>query len=129
MRAAKNQTLQSAIDNLLDDESVRREVEAEAQALIAASDLLVELDNLRQSIGISKADLARRAGLQPSNLRKILSAGTGRLELVTYLKLVAALGHDLKISSRAEMPALEPQGKRTRFDAPHRKSRQLSQSF
>jgi DNA-binding phage protein len=94
-------SLQAAIGDLLRDENVRREVEAEAQALIAASDLLVELDRLRELYGLTKADLARRAGLKPSNLRKILSAGTGRLELLTYLKLIGALGHQVELSALA----------------------------
>lgn len=85
-------SLQAAIDDLLKDETIRQEVEAEARALIAASDLLTELDRQREVRGVTKADLARKAGLQPSNVRKILSARTGRLELLTLTRMSIALG-------------------------------------
>ncbi len=94
-------SLQAAIDDLLKDETLRQEVGAEARALIAASDLLNELDRLRDQQGLTKAELARKAGLQPSNVRKMLSLGTGRLELVTYLKLIGAVGYELRLLSPA----------------------------
>ena len=107
MRRVNKPSIQAAIEDLLADEIVRQEVEVETRALITASDLLVELDRLRERRGLSKAELARKAGLQPSNLRKILSAGTGRLELVTYLKLVGALGHQVELSSQAAAQSLK----------------------
>lgn len=93
-------SLQAAIDDLLKDETIRQEVEAEARALIAASDLLTELDRLRDQQGLTKAELARKAGLQPSNVRKMLSLGTGKLELTTLLKLVLALNSELRLTSK-----------------------------
>lgn len=95
-------SLQVAIDDLLKDKTVRQEVEAEARALIAASDLLTELDRLRDLQGLTKAELARKAGLQPSNVRKMLSLGTGRLELRTFIRLVTALDGMLTIESLRE---------------------------
>ncbi len=122
-------SLQAAIDDVLKDETVRQEVEAEARALIAASDLLTELDRLRDQQGLTKADLARKAGLQPSNVRKMLSSGTGRVELVTYLKLIRALGLDLSISSQAERSSLDVLKTTSKSNAPVHKSRQLNHSF
>lgn len=122
-------SLQAAIDDLLKDETIRQEVEAEASALIAASDLLTELDRLRDQQGLTKAELARKAGLQPSNVRKMLSLGTGRVELVTYLRLIRALGLELSISSQAEHSSLDALKTTSKLSAPAHKSRQLNRSF
>ncbi len=93
-------SLEAAVEDLLLDETVRHEIEFEAQVLIAASDLLTELDRLRDLQGLTKAELARKAGLQPSNVRKMLSSGTGRLELVTLLKLALAIDLELRLTPK-----------------------------
>ncbi len=129
MQPTNKSSVQAAIDDLLGDETVRREVEAEARALIAASDLLTELDRLRDQQGLTKAELARKAGLQPSNVRKMLSSGTGRVELVTYLKLIRALGRDLSISPQAQRSSPDASKMNPKLSAPAHTSRQLDHSF
>ncbi len=93
-------SLEAAVEDLLLDETVRHEIEFEAQVFIAASDLLTELDRLRDLQGLTKAELARKAGLQPCNVRKMLSSGTGRLELVTLLKLALAIDLELRLTPK-----------------------------
>ncbi len=99
--------LEAAIIEVASDPIARERIRRESDALIAASRMLNEIDKRRIEAGLTKADLARGAGMQPSNLRKILSDGSGRLELTTYLKLAAAL--DLQVAVSQGVASRDPQ--------------------
>jgi len=107
MNTQSRTKLEAAISEVATDPIARERIRRESDALIAASRMLNEIDKRRVEAGLSKADLARGAGLQPSNLRKIMSQGSGRLELTTYLKLAAAL--NLQVAVSQGVAARDPQ--------------------
>jgi DNA-binding Xre family transcriptional regulator len=76
------------------------EIERGSAVLIAVNSLLVELNALRVQRGWTKADLARAAGMHPSNLRKMLSTGEKNIELETLFRLLNALEVEIKLSPR-----------------------------
>jgi ribosome-binding protein aMBF1 (putative translation factor) len=76
----------------LRDPEFARHYAAES-ARIAAIDMVVnELDELRNAAGLSKAQLARAIGSEPSVVRRLLSAQTVNPTLGTVAELAAALG-------------------------------------
>jgi DNA-binding Xre family transcriptional regulator len=91
------------------DPEFMAEVERGSAVLIAVNALLVELNSLRVQRGWTKAELARAAGMEPSNLRKLLSTGEKHFEIETFVRLVHALGGELKIDlSKANSGLGEP---------------------
>jgi ribosome-binding protein aMBF1 (putative translation factor) len=71
---------------------------AAESARIAVIDAVVnELDELRESAGLSKAQLARAIGSEPSVVRRLLSAQTVNPTLGTVAELAAALGMKLTL--------------------------------
>lgn len=67
----------------------------------AIDNLIRALDERRLSVGLSKADLARRAGLQPEAVRRLFGSGTHNPTLGTVSALVAALDAELLVEARA----------------------------
>jgi ribosome-binding protein aMBF1 (putative translation factor) len=79
----------------------RTELEA-ARARIAAVDRVVRaLDERRQDLGLSKADLARRAGMRPEAVRRILSSSQANPTLSTVISLASAMSLDIAVGHPA----------------------------
>jgi DNA-binding Xre family transcriptional regulator len=97
---ADRKTFNQMRNELLADPATRESVEREASMLIAMSRLLNQIDQLREAKDWTKADLARAAGMHPSNLRKMLSSGEKNIELETLIKLLYALDVEIKLSPR-----------------------------
>jgi DNA-binding phage protein len=82
-------------DRLEDPEFARHY--AVESARIAAIDAVVnQLDHAREASNLTKAQLARAIGSDPSGVRRLLSAHTVNPTLATVAELAAALG--LKIT-------------------------------
>jgi ribosome-binding protein aMBF1 (putative translation factor) len=74
-----------------------------ARARIAAVDDVVRaLDERRRDLGLSKAELARQAGMRPEVVRRILGAGQANPTLSTVISLASAMSLDVKISGPAD---------------------------
>jgi ribosome-binding protein aMBF1 (putative translation factor) len=70
-----------------------------ARARIAAVDSVVRaLDERRKDLGLSKAELARQAGMRPEVVRRILGAGPANPTLSTVISLARAMSMDITIS-------------------------------
>lgn len=102
--------------SVLGDERALAEYEAEKAIHIAVSQILNSLNDLRASKGMTKKDLADLCKLQPSTVRRILSGKTKNLNLTTTLRLLAALGANLKIQEINEA-AISPRQGRSETDA------------
>jgi transcriptional regulator with XRE-family HTH domain len=86
-----------------------------ARARVDAVDHLVrELDELREAFGLSKADLARRAGLRPEAVRRLFSSGSHNPTLSTISALGAALGAELRVVPSTRPTSARAGGVRTR---------------
>jgi len=60
---------------------------------ISTLDSLVnQLDDARSKGGLSKADIARKLGSEPANIRRFFASGTDNPTLSTLTEVAAALG-------------------------------------
>jgi ribosome-binding protein aMBF1 (putative translation factor) len=88
-------------DKLRDPEFARHYA-AESVRIAAIDAVVNELDELRESAGLSKAQLARAIGAEPSVVRRLLSAQTVNPTLGTVAELAAALGMKVTLEPMSE---------------------------
>ena len=75
----------------------------DARVRIAAVDGVVRaLDERRKDLGLSKAELARKAGMRPEVVRRILGAGPANPTLSTVISLASAMSMDVTVSVPAD---------------------------
>ncbi|HUB41202.1 MAG TPA: helix-turn-helix transcriptional regulator [Streptosporangiaceae bacterium] len=80
-----------------------------ARSRIAAVDGVVRaLDERRRVLGLSKAELARQAGMRPEVVRRLLGAGRANPTLATVISLARVMSLDVTISGPG--PADTPSG-------------------
>ncbi len=73
-----------------------------ARARIAAVDSVVRaLDERRIDLGLSKAQLARQAGMRPEVVRRLLGVGPTNPTLSTVISLASAMSMEVTISPLA----------------------------
>ena len=73
------------------------------RVIALTQELLETIDRQRQAAGLSKAELARRAGIEPAAVRRLLGSGSSNPTLRTVLELLDALGIDIQL--RAKRPS------------------------
>jgi DNA-binding phage protein len=72
-----------------------------ARSRISAVDGVVRaLDERRKLLGLSKAELARQAGMRPEVVRRLLGAGPANPTLTTVISLASAMSLDITISGQ-----------------------------
>jgi DNA-binding phage protein len=89
-------------DQLADPE-FRAQFERERREIEAIDTLVGALDGLRETRGMSKAELARQIGKNPASVRRTLTA-PGNPEMRTIVAMAEALNADVQIVPRS-MPA------------------------
>jgi ribosome-binding protein aMBF1 (putative translation factor) len=80
------------------------------QALLARNALLIALETARAEQGLSKSDLAARAGLDASSVRRLLTSKTANPTTENAFRLMAAM--DIKLE------AILPTGQRIELVEP-----------
>src|SRR5579871_4885878 len=81
-----------------------REALEEGRARIGTVDgVMRALDDRRKALGLSKAELARRAGMRPEVVRRLLGGGPANPTLVTVVSLAGALSLEVEVSARAAL--------------------------
>ena len=91
----------------------KQKLKLEIDTQVGISRLLNSIDLLRANKGWTKADLARAAGMQPANLRKLMSTGERNFEVETLVRLLSALGAKLEVTSGIGIdPASSPRPER-----------------
>lgn len=55
------------------------------------------LNSLRESAGMTKADLARRIGKDPAAVRRLLTASAPNPEITTVVAMARALGAEIRV--------------------------------
>jgi DNA-binding Xre family transcriptional regulator len=83
--------------------------EREVAKLVAFAELLIALDEVRAGSKISKAELARRVGVKPSVISRLLDGKGRNVQLDTVADVADAL--DVYIEMRVRP---QPKGKRAR---------------
>lgn len=103
--SSSNRPVPSFHDRLLADRMKDPEFRAEferASREIRAIDAIVnELDSLRTTNGMTKAELAREIGKNPASVRRLLTAPANP-ELRTVVAMADALGADVVIVPRSQ---------------------------
>lgn len=101
---------EAAVDALIPAER-RAAHEARVAELVARNALLVEMERERERVGMSKTELAHRAGLEPSATRRLLNSDDPNPTTSTLLRMAAVLGIGLDL--------VRPDGDRVHVLAPH----------
>lgn len=79
----------------------------DAAAMVRAIDELVwSIDAQREALGLSKAELARRAGLPPEAVRRLFTMRSPNPTATTLVALTSALELDLVAEPRAKLAPL-----------------------
>ncbi len=88
----------------MDDPEFAAEYER-ARRVIGQVDYVVRrLDELREAAGMSKAELARRIGRDPSSIRRLFTA-TSNPDLLLIVSIAEELGADVRIAPRSSRVA------------------------
>ena len=87
------------LEQQLADPEFRAAFAREKRELETIDALVNTLDDLREDLGLSKADLARAIGKNPASVRRLLTA-SGNPELQTVVAIAEALDAEVKIVPR-----------------------------
>ncbi|MBI2939065.1 MAG: helix-turn-helix transcriptional regulator [Chloroflexi bacterium] len=93
-------------EQVLDTPELRADDEQTKRSLILTREILRQLDALRKSSGLSKEGLAKRAGLDPTSVRRLFAAETSNPTLRTLVDVMAAL--DVEIELKLKQPPHQP---------------------
>jgi len=85
----------------LADPAVRAEYEAERARIDFIDSFMRSIEDRRAELGLTKADLARRCGLNPASVRKLLTTSGQNPTLGTLFALGQAMGVRVKIECEA----------------------------
>lgn len=91
-RIMAKKTADDAAMHLLFSESEREAHAMAVQALLARNALLTALETARAEQGLTKAELASRAGLEASSVRRLLTSKTANPTTENAFRLLAAMG-------------------------------------
>ena len=92
----------------------RARYERNKGALVQSRQILMQIDAVRESLGISKAELARRIGADKSVIRRLFSSADSNPRLQTVLSLLGALRMGLEVRPS---PVSQPRSTATRRDS------------
>jgi ribosome-binding protein aMBF1 (putative translation factor) len=80
----------------LADPATRAEFELELRRVREIDRVVNELDVLRVTLGMSKAELARRIGKNPAAMRRLFTAGSANPRLSTLVDVAGELGVEIQ---------------------------------
>lgn len=110
MAAAKNKESDTTYHDrrlarrLQEDPEFRAEFRRHRRAVAQIDAVVRQLDQLRESAGMSKAELARQVGKDPASIRRLFTAEVNP-ELKTVAAVANVLGAEVKIVSRRRSSA------------------------
>lgn len=88
-------------ERLRQDPEFRREFERQRREIEQIDTIVHQLDELREGAGISKAELGRLLGKEPSSIRRFFSAEVNP-ELKTVAAIADALGARVEVVARTD---------------------------
>jgi len=83
------------------DPEFREEYERARREIAQVDDVIRQLDELREHAGLTKAELARHIGRDPSSIRRLFTA-KGNPELSLVASIAEDLGAEIRIVPRAK---------------------------
>ena len=75
----------------------------------AIDTILSHIEERREELGLSKADLARLVGARPESVRRLLSARSSNPTLFTVTKLASVLGMQIDVRTTVSAKKLGPE--------------------
>ena len=78
----------------------------------AIDTILSHIEERREELGLSKADLARLVGARPESVRRLLSARSSNPTLFTVTKLASVLGMQIDVRTTVSAKKLGPEGRK-----------------
>jgi ribosome-binding protein aMBF1 (putative translation factor) len=93
------------------DPAVRERYERTRRTVAAIRETLMRVDRERAQVGLTKAELARRLGTNPSNMRRLLSSGRSNPTLKTVLELCDVLGLEVTLRPKHEPTGPDASGR------------------
>jgi DNA-binding phage protein len=99
---------------LLADPENREIYDRTLREAIVLRAILQQVEEARESAGLSKAELAQRVGMNPASLRRLLTSETGNPTFKTMLSVFDALGLEVTLKSTKSSKRRE----RSRRDQP-----------
>lgn len=91
------------------DPEFRAEYQRARREIAQVDAVIRRLDELREDAGISKAELARHIGRDPSSIRRLFTAKSNP-ELMLVASIAEDLGAEIKIVPRAARRRAAPKG-------------------
>lgn len=91
----------------MEDPEFRAEYERARREIDQVDSVIRQLDELREEAGLTKAELARHIGRDPSSIRRLFTA-KGNPELTLVASIAEDLGADLRVVPRKAKRARRP---------------------
>jgi DNA-binding phage protein len=123
MQRAPTSRFQQLREQRMQRPEFRERYERTRGVIAQIQDIMSLIDAQREAAGLSKAELARQAGMHPVAVRRLLSSGAGSPTLKTLLELMDALGIEMRLQPRTPPKlAKQSQGQRRRAPASARRA-------
>lgn len=101
-------TRKTGFDKFLDEQmaqpSFAKDYKQARTEIDAIDQLVRSLDNAREQLGMSKADLARAISAKPEIVRRLFTAEAPNPTLSTVVKVAVALGYKLELVPAPKKP-------------------------
>ncbi|HEY6145184.1 MAG TPA: helix-turn-helix transcriptional regulator [Solirubrobacterales bacterium] len=91
-------------ERLREDPEFRAEFERQRREIAQIDTIVSQLNELREAAGMSKAELGRLVGKEPSSIRRFFTADVNP-ELKTVAAIADALGATVEVVAQADAPA------------------------
>lgn len=82
----------------LEDAVFRRQFLLESERIATVDRIINQLDQVRQDLGMSKAELARAIGRTPESIRRLMTAPSVNPQLSLVAEMASALGYRVTLA-------------------------------
>lgn len=93
------------LEGRLDDSEYRQAFDEASERIARIDSVIQTLDARREELGLTKAEVARRAGVKPEAIRRLFSAEMPNPTLSTLVAIAGALDLELRPTPRSGVPA------------------------
>ncbi len=104
-QSAESAVFADLVGSTFTTEEERTRFQSEVERLVAYAELLNAFDEARAQADLSKAELARRIGVKPSVISRLLNGQAKNVELDTIAKLAGALDVYVEVKVRKQPKA------------------------
>ncbi|HJQ90826.1 MAG TPA: helix-turn-helix transcriptional regulator [Acidimicrobiia bacterium] len=92
----------------LSDPEFRALYEQKRAEIDAIDTIMSHIEERREELGLTKADVARLVGARPESVRRLLSARSSNPTLFTVMKLASVLGMEIDVKTTVSAKKLGP---------------------